>query len=199
MEKLLVLFLSALNEYKELITLFSTLMLVCLTAYYAWQTKRTVDSMEQSRKNHERPKLSIYLEQRKENINIVDLKITNYGGSPATDLVFDLNKDFFRKNGGDSVKETRILRRGMKYLPSNTTKNMLDLLMIDNQNLFKENDVTITVNYKDLNNKEYQEVFPIDFISLQENQLSRSSGDKMTKNLEDIARAIQRLSRENLK
>jgi flagellar basal body-associated protein FliL len=82
-----------LNDNVGAVQATTTIILVAITAYYAWQTKRNVQLLEKTEEETRRPHIAVYITQREEWFNIIDLIIGNYGSGIARDILFKIDND----------------------------------------------------------------------------------------------------------
>ena len=108
-----------LNHNSGAIQGISTLILVIVTIYYAYQTKKTVRAMEQSEENHTRPQVAVFLQQWDDHLSLIDLVIANYGNGIARNIKFNVIGTNFALNPSrenETIKSFRVLNNGIKTL-----------------------------------------------------------------------------------
>ena len=132
-----------LNSNSGAIQAFSTILLVIITAYYAFQTRKTVREMKNSREDARLPiiRLSIdgpYTSGLSSDYSNFDFKFENIGYGLALDVIFKLptRKDI-------QIGNVNIGEQGCHnlYLETDETKKLLEL---------PASDRFIYLNYKDI-------------------------------------------------
>lgn len=179
-----------------------TAVLVLITAYYAWQTRKTVHAMEESNEANNRPVVSISLHDRIESINFVDLCITNAGKGLARDLKFEVAGDDIDVNAYSSERKQllsnyRVLTEGMKALAPKETRRYWLLSVMGRFEELRRSDTSIKVSYWNNNRtKQYTDEFRLDFLSLPEGRLGEDPGYRSSKEMEKIRKELEKLVRE---
>lgn len=137
----------------------STVVYAILTAMLAVETKKM-------RQVQTEPKIEVVLRPREEIINIVNIYIKNIGLGPAYDLKFDIKAE----QGGEGAKRliedfTRcnFFRTGLKYIGpgQEIASDYSQLTEMFDQKI--ESVLNVTILYKSVTKKCYQEKFRIDF------------------------------------
>lgn len=83
-------FVDLLNENSGAVQGFSSVILVFVTAYYAWQSNRTVKEAEKARKDSRLPIVEVELSgpmNERNGEKYIDVTLNNTGAGLATDLV----------------------------------------------------------------------------------------------------------------
>lgn len=91
-----------------------TAILVFVTMYYAWQTRRTVQAMEEANEANDRPVISISIRERPESISFMNLIVTNAGKGLARDIKFKVKGDNFLVKEVGIRKELERIRKVIK-------------------------------------------------------------------------------------
>jgi hypothetical protein len=189
--------LNFLNTNAGAIQGLSTGILVAITAYYAYQTKQTVEVMKNSKKERQRPRIVVFLEQREDWLNFVDLVIANYGQGLAKEVTFKLKGDINLISGTKKLSELSIIKYGFKDLPPQKVKKLPLVSLVSQLNELEKKDLGITVNYQDMGGiDKYSDTFSLDFKSLIENQLGTPPIYKISEGVEKIAKSIEKINRK---
>ena len=161
-------FITWLNSNSGAIIAFATVVLVCITAFYAWVTR-------QMRLDAQKPRIAIYLgfeiEKRLEGsrtpkVPTMYLYVENIGMGPAYDVDFDIKLDFIIPDNR-TLRQIEFIDRGILYLPPGQKRKLL----IGHRwskgktmnELMQEEPLEITVTCKGINHKEPQEQFCLNF------------------------------------
>lgn len=175
----------------------STGALVLITAYYAWQTKQTVDLMRKSEKERLRPRIVVFLEQREEWLNLVDLVIANQGQGLAKEIIFELRGDIKLISDNKKLSQLMIIKNGIKDFPSQKILKLPLVSLVGRLDELENKNLKIFVNYKDEGKiKNYSDTFALDFKSLIESQLGSPPIYKISKSIEKIANSIEKIDRK---
>src|ERR1700722_13806646 len=92
--------------------------LVIITAYYAWQSRETVRAIVWSEVQRLRPRVVVYLEQREDWLNLVDLVLENQGGA-AQNVRFMVENDIALFSEKNKLSDVSFLKNGFNFLPAN--------------------------------------------------------------------------------
>ena len=153
-----------LNSNSGAIIALATIVLVCITGYYAWVTKKILEENRQMRIDAQKPNIGIHLRAVNKSGNIfAQLYVENIGSGPARDVKFP-EVPAFRLNAWASFPDIPFLRYGIGYLAPG--KERTECLGTKSQLNLDELKHTITVTYQDSRKKEYKKCFPLDFRSL---------------------------------
>ena len=154
-----------LNSNSGAITAIATVVLVGITAFYAWVT-------HQMRLDAQKPEIAIYLRAEKEALihpdipstNIcVYLYVENIRMGPAYDVEFTTDLSFTFPDQR-SLGDVPFLRYGIRYLPPG--QNRKHCIADDRIRGFEElmqKQLKIAVTYRDSRNEPYKDCFPLDF------------------------------------
>lgn len=184
-----------LNTNAGAVQAIATLTLVIITAYYAWQTKRNVQLLEKAEKESHRPRVAIYIIQREEWLNLIDLVIGNYGSGVARDIKFGVDDDLVLLDKEERLKDVEIINNGLPTLAPNQVIRIPLLSLTGRLDELQKKDITISLEYKDHSRKyNFTDKFPISFKSLVERQLGSPPIYKIAKEIESIKKAIEKIS-----
>lgn len=182
----------------DIITAILTLVLVLVTCYYAWQTRKTVKAMEEANEANNRPVVSVSIaNDRLEGVSFVDLVIRNSGNGLARDITFSINGDELEvENIGErkhALKDVSMLANGIKVLAPNDVRRTWLLSTIGRVDELLSKDVRISIEYKNANfSKTYHDEFVLDFASLTRIQLGHDPIDHIDKEIEKIRKVLER-------
>lgn len=174
--------------------------LVVITAYYAWQTRRTVTAMNEANEANNRPVVSISLKERKESISFIDFIVTNAGKGVARDISFEVKgKNILVKEVGDrkeKIKDFRVIKNGIQVLAPGESRRYWFVSIIGRVEELQNQDTQISVSYSDNNkDKEYKDTFSLDFLSLPEYSLGDDPLHKISKESEQIRKELEQIRR----
>jgi hypothetical protein len=178
------------NEFVKNPLAIITAVLVGITGFYAWQTKRTVDSLEKSTKYQFLPYIKLYLGML--GPQDLDLRIKNVGKGPAKDL----DIQFHIKEKGE-VKRTW---RQQLLVPSDFISILVPNMESKEETgieYFENNQTTIIVSaaYRDVFDKAWSNEETID-ITAYVMQFKKTRSLFREEPLERIARNVEGISRE---
>lgn len=184
-----------LNSNNGFIQAITTLLLVLITAYYAWQTKRTVQLMSETKEENNRPRIAIFISQREDWLNFIELVVGNYGNGIAREISFKVDGDLTLFNDKEKLSEIEIIKNGLPTLVPQQIIKIPLLSLIGRVDDLKNKNITISLNYKDHSFKHiYSDKYPIAFNSLVECQLGTAPIYEIAKNIEGIKRSIEKIS-----
>ncbi|MDD5696735.1 MAG: hypothetical protein PHO90_02045 [Candidatus Pacebacteria bacterium] len=172
---------------------FASLILIAVTAYYAYQTKKTVETMKHSEKERNRPRISIYIKQREDWLNLVELIITNHGQGVANNVNFKLSEDLTLLQTNKKLSQLDIIKNGIKTFAPNHTLVLPLVSLIGRINELNNSKIIVTVDYQDNTNKEnFSDNFFLDFNSLIETQLGSPAIYQIAESLKNIANCLKK-------
>lgn len=175
----------------------STIVLVCVTGYYAKQTKNTVDVLKKTAELSIRP----YLKGTFQQIGPVagDLLIKNIGNGPANKIELSYWIDAYNETKRDWVKPLLMPNEGEEFfIMKNEKEHVFD------NTYFENNQTTIRIvgKYFDILDNEYKIDDTIDLTEYVKQWKKTSVRYKeppeqeISKSIEKIARSIDDLGRE---
>lgn len=159
----MLILLDFLNQNSGAIQAATTVILVAITAYYTWQTRRTVQIMQQSERNRNRPHIFILFEPRSDRYNLVDLVIINKGLGLAKDISFSISKDLMLIHEGEMLSKVPAIRDGLKSLAPDQIIRIPLVALANDSGKMTGAAVAIDVKYDAENHEQYQEQFTLDF------------------------------------
>lgn len=191
--------ISSLNNNSGAIQAITTAVLVIITGIYAFHTARTAKSMERTEEIQARPQLAIFLEQRKDNLSLVNLVIANYGNGLARNIKFsvigkNIILDLAREE--KTIKTFRVIKNGMKTLGPKQEYRAWLMSVIGRVDELQANRTNIRVQYENVDgSKKYKESYRLDFSSLPEYQLGKPAEYRSAESLDKIAKSVERIER----
>ena len=156
-----------LNSNAGAITGIATVVLVSITAYYAWVTKKILDDNTLMRVDAQKPEIAITVKQ----INAVktvsadnspskyvaqaQLYVENIGSGPAKDVKFTIDRDF-RVPGHESLRNNDYVKHGIGYFqPRDIKVCHLNYRRADGYDELMQTPLDIEMTYKDSLHNEY--------------------------------------------
>ena len=141
----------AITGIAAIITAIATVVLVGITAFYAWVTR-------QMRLDAQKPEIAIFLRPHESSIRFIVLCIQNMGGGPAKNVQFTCTSDAIL-----SPLFIGYIKHGISYFAP--SQKIEDIIMdVHGQSAeVMQTPVEITVTYKDSMNKECKNTFPLNF------------------------------------
>jgi len=186
-----------LNNNNGFVQTIATLLLVFITAYYAWQTRQTVQLMSKTEEENRRPRVAIFIEQRENSLNLIDLVIGNYGNGIARNIVFEIRGDLTLFDKKQNLNTVEIIKNGLPILAPRQTIKIPLLSLIGRLNDLQKKNLTILLEYNDHSSKNtYNDSYPIDFNCLVEHQLGTPPIYEIAKNIEGINKSMEKLSND---
>ena len=152
-----------LNSNSGAITAIATVVLVGITAFYAWVTR-------QMRLDAQKPEIAIYLRlektdliPKKMGIFYIYLYVENIGMGPARDVKFSIDPSF-NLPGDKSLREVSFLELGIGYLPPGHQRKcfLANQTMTGFSELMRKQ-LKITATYKGATSRKYENPVPLDF------------------------------------
>jgi len=175
-----------------------TSILILITAYYAWQTGKTVKIMEETNEANNRPVVSVALSNNgPQGISEINLEILNSGNGLARDIKFTVQGDELKLTNPTKTERTladvTFLKNGIKALAPKEVRQTWVLSAIGRTDELLSKTVAIGVKYKNSNySKEYEDEFELDFHSLNRVQLGHDSLHNIDKEIEKIRKVLEK-------
>lgn len=189
-------YINYLNQNAGAIQALLAFLLVLITAYYAWQTRETVRTMKEAEERRNRPRMLVYVEQREEWLNFVDLVIANMGPEIARNVSFELVNDLDLEQG-KKLSEIPFIQNGFKIFLSGRIVRRFIVSLIGTLDRLQTSQTKIIVRYTDGSEKNhFSESFELDFSGLIDRQLGNSPAYKISENLEKISVSLQKIERK---
>ncbi|MCK5061990.1 hypothetical protein KAR28_05605 [Candidatus Parcubacteria bacterium] len=180
-------------DWSSVIQASSTVVLVIITAYYAWQTRETVKLMKKSEESRNRPRIVIYIEQRKEWVNMVDLIVKNYSNDVAREVKFELNRDMDLFNNKDKLSEISFIKNGIKNLVPQQEIRIPFVSLVDRVKELNNIELIISIDYRSISSVKYKENYIVDFKSLKERQIGEPAEYKASEALKNISITLNKI------
>ena len=166
-----------LNSNSGAITAIATVVLVGITGFYAWVTKKMLEENRQMRLDAQTPEIAIYLRPEKTKImsnsettsmflsetTSMFLYVENIRMAPAYDVEFttDLTVDL---PGALSLRDIGFLEFGVRYLPPRQKrKYFLGNRLYGGFDALMQKQLKIAVTYKGSVDEKYDKCFYLDF------------------------------------
>jgi len=185
--------LEFLNKNSGAFALIFSFFVAGATVMYAILTRKLVSETKKMREAQTEPKISVTIQPSDHWLMIINMVIQNIGLGPAYNISFKINPDFeFDK--GEFLSELGFIKRGLNYLAPNQKLQFILTFLSDD---FKEkiNKVfEVTVCYRNRINKEYTDVYLLDFSQLIGLNASQPPLYRLAKNIETIQNDIHDLS-----
>lgn len=172
----------------EVLTAVLTAALVAITAYYAWQTRQTVEAMRQTSREQLRPRVGVYLVAGDRSASMSHIMIKNYGGTVAKNVRFRLDKDLeVNIAGKEKLSDYRVFKRGLKNLFPGQELIQFFLPLAGRPDGFFDEGIKIEVAYSSLEGKAFTEEYYLDFASMPEVR-------NLTSNMTDLVKEVKKIS-----
>jgi len=177
-------------EKLDLLNKYSSLILVIATAIYVYFTVRLAKETRKLREVETHPFISLELGQLRGS-SILSLKIRNIGKAPAYNITFEIEdefKDLFRFNFKNKINY---------FAPQQeiecVAKHYNELNELDTSS------VPIKVSYSSKDKQNFEEIFYLEWSSLDGVLLEKNPPEEISKNLEKIYKELEKFNRENEK
>lgn len=172
----------------------STIILIIITFFYALQTKRTVDLMQKTEKERNRPRMAVYLDQRESRIGLVDIIVANLGQGQARDIDFHLSGDLDLIQKDHKLSQLMIIQNGIKDFVPGRVLRITTISLIGKLEQYQNEILKITVSYSDLSGRErYEDEYILDFNALIEHELGKPPIYKIAENIEKVAKSLAKI------
>ena len=141
----------AITGIGALITAIATVVLVCITAFYAWVTR-------QMRLDAQKPEITVFLRPRELDIGRMVLCVRNIGEGPAKNIQFTCITD----TSIDDISYPEFIK-GIPYLASGQKiEDIIEPITVRDQLIVSvQTPIGITVTYKDSMNNKYVRGFSL--------------------------------------
>lgn len=175
-----------------------TFILIVVTAFYAWQTYKTVNVMESANEANSRPVISVsVVNDSPEGVSFVYLIIRNTGKGLARNISFSISGDELKvENLGERERtfaDIGMLKNGIKVLAPSELRRTWLLSTIGRVDEILSKEVKISVDYSNADlSKRYKDEFVLDFASLTRIQLGHDSIRNIDKELEKIRKIMEK-------
>lgn len=196
-----------LNENTGAVQAISTVVLVAITFWYAWRTHRLVKVTEQSEKERNRPRIQVYMKQREDWLNFLELVVENFGESSAYNIQFELPYEnlVVQDLNQRKLSDFNFIQKGIKHFAAKQRLKifLMSLIGTSFDELGKKN-VVVRVTYHNAVGESYTDDFHLDFNALIENQVGKpvvydikDKLDSMAKSLKSIDHVYKRKNRHH--
>ena len=179
-----------LDSHSGAVTAIATVVLVCITGYYAQQTGRLVKATNT-------PKIAIYLAYDEMHFNCGYICVENIGTGPAHDVQFktDLSFNLYdsESSEGETLENVGFIKNGIKYLPPGQ-KNQSWMSLHGRLEGLEHTPLEVAVTYKDSVGKKNSDCFCIDFSELPGLSYHRSLLFQITEQLEKINESLKSIA-----
>ena len=154
----------AITGIAAMITAFATVVLVGITGFYAWVTKKMLEENRQMHLDAQKPQIAIYLLPDVRDETSVCLCVENIGVGPAYDVKFTTNLSFSLPGNHLLGQQVPFLGRGIRYLPPRKIRKVLlgSGLNLGMRELMQKQ-LEIAAVYKDSMRKKCKKSFCLDF------------------------------------
>jgi len=174
--------------------------LVLITAYYAWQTRKTVKTMNAANEANNRPVVSIGLKERDESISFLNLVVLNAGKGLARDIAFEVEGDnFTTKEVGqkkEKIKGFRVIKNGVRSLAPGESRSHWFMSIMGRIDEIQKINTTIKLTYFNSDkSRKYTDSFRLDFLSLPEYSLGNEPIYKISKEMEKVCKELEQIRR----
>ena len=175
-----------------------TLALVLITAYYAWQTRKTVKTMNDTNEANNRPVVSVALtNDSPQGITVINLDILNSGNGLARNIKFTVEGDELKltetTDKERSLSDVSLLKNGTKALAPRESRRTWLLSSIDRTEELLSKDITVIVKYEKSDySKKYSDRFSLDFHSLNRMQAGHDSLHSIDKEISKIRTILEK-------
>ena len=146
-----------LNENDGAIIGVATAVLVCITGYYAYLTRRLL-------KANDIPEIAISLRPHEAHVNAVMLYLENIGTGAARNLQFVTSPSVI-PNLDIPLEKISFLRNGIAFFEPRRKIEQLLVIVIGKEKLneLRQTPLKITVTYEDSVNHRHERIFELDF------------------------------------
>lgn len=175
-----------------------TLALVLITAYYAWQTRKTVKAMNETNEANNRPVVSVVVtNDSPQGVTIINLDIRNSGNGLARNIRFSVEGDELRLTEMTATERTLrdvpLLKGGIKVLAPQESRRTWLLSSIDRTEELLAKNITVEVQYENADHsKKYTDEFLLDFHSLNRVQAGHDSLHSIDKEIGKIRAILEK-------
>lgn len=176
--------IDGLNGNAGAITGIATVVLVGITGYYAWVTKKILDDNRQTRLDAQKPEIAITVKQidasqiasfdnsPSKYVARAHLYAENIGSGPAKDVKFTIDRDF-RVPGHELLRNNDYVKHGIGYFqPRDIKVFYFTYSSADGYDELMQTPLDIEMTYKDSLHNEYPVCCHINFRE-HETQLNR--------------------------
>lgn len=176
-----------------------TLALVLITAYYAYQTRKSTIIMERANESSLRPIINIFIQSTEASKNIIELIVKNEGNRSARNISFTLASEDLELNQQqpqyDKLSKLRFMKSGISLLGPHSQREYALLSVAGIYEEVCKKQIVICIDYKSDSGKLYSDSFALDFASLSESRWANDamkSHETITKELPKIRTALEK-------
>lgn len=179
---------------------FFTLILVVITAYYAYWTRRMVTATFEVENLRKKPALVASVSRSEKLDSVAEIKLENYGLSPAFEVKFEVVDDFYlwppdqSGKGGNKLSELLLISKGFSVLAPKQ-RIVIPVLLLGQYALdLRDQAHKLIVTYKDSQGLSEKTVLYIDFASVPDHRIGETEETKTRKALEKIQKELNKLN-----
>ena len=173
----------------------TTVILVIVTAIYAWYTKKIVEITIKNENKRNEPKIIAHLESDEDWLNLVYLVIRNYGRSVAKNVTFNVNENIELIHD-KKLSELRFFKNGVKYFtPHRIIKLPIISMVGKGEGLFLK-DIKLVIRYENDEGKQFVNESQLDFNALPEYQIGKPPIYEIANSIKDIKKSLDQIKRK---
>lgn len=180
-------------EFSALMTGIATVVLAIITWKYVRLTKHILEEQRLMRLDANKPEIVVSLLPHETHINWVMLCVENIGTGLARHVKFTANPSSI-PSFDTPLEEIGFLKREIKvFAPGRKMQSFL-VSAVDKFEELDQQPLKITVTYKDSENGEYKEDFPLDFSELEGLSHEGSPLFEIAKAIQDVKKVLHSLT-----
>jgi hypothetical protein len=177
----------------------ATAVLVCVTGYYAFQTKRMAETMRESLEAQMRPFVVVQVKNRETNAQLLDVIVRNCGGGPAFDFRCTFDPDvpyeIRQENRMGYLSELSVFRDLPFLAAGDEIKFLLDTSVAYWNDPQKPKRFDAHVAFRDSAGRDYAHTIPVDLLHRGDVHFSPDKSlTHIWRELEEMRKVVERLS-----
>jgi len=185
----LVYFINYLNSHSGAFNFLATIVLTTITARYVMLTASLVHEARITREIQTAPKVSVYIQQRDDEISWMDLVVKNIGHGYAYNVRFNVSPDFEMTNN-HYLSGVGFIAKGIASFAPNQTFQFFFTSMLESFDKKSQTQIRVNVVYDDIYRKTHEDSYILDFGQF----VNMSSVGKPP--LQTIADGVESISRD---
>lgn len=166
---------------------------VLFTTYFTFRTLKYAKETITLEREREAPSVVVFVKQREESLNVLDLVIKNEGHTSARDIKFTVENpiDIITKR---KITDISLIKNGLTLIAGKEEiKQPLTVSLGDDYNKLRASNCTIKVKYKDEKGRIYKDSFLLDFTGLVDRKIGSKPAYELVSVLKDIRKSHKKI------
>ncbi len=174
-------------SFQEMLNVLNVVAVFTATGFAALSAKYAKDSVLEQ-KQHDNPHVVVFIKQREDSLNIIDLVVKNEGVRSSYDVTFNIEGDDLNVLTDRKLSEISMIKNGIALLSGGEEiRHPMGIMLGEHFNEYKNSDTTIKISYSDKNRNSFLGSFKLGFRGLVDRKVGgKSELSKATEALQEI-------------